>query len=215
MSTVCSECQSEVAADAAFCPQCGTQLANPTSSPETLAPKERFEAATATINNADDPPEKELWQGKYSKLAIVGAWIVAAVASLLLLIVAVFMNFTGTGWLIAIVAIVLLWLGLIGKLLYRQLSEHYYLTDQRFIHERGLLWREINRIEAIDIDDVSFQQGPIERMFGVGTVSISSSDRSHPKLDLPGIDNVHKVAEMIDETRRQERRKRGLHIESI
>ena len=215
MSTVCSECQTEVAEDAAFCHQCGTRLAEVTQSAQTLTPKERFESVTAAISNTDDTPEEELWQGQYSKLAMIGSWIAAGVVSLLLIVVAIFMDFAGTGWSIVLAAIVLLWLGLIGKLLYHQLREHYYLTDQRFVHERGILWREINRIEAIDIDDVSYQQGPIERMFGVGTITISSSDRSHPMLDLPGIEKVHEVAGMIDEVRRQERRKRGLYVESV
>ena len=101
------------------------------------------------------------------------------------------------------------------RLFYRQLAEHYYLTNRRFIHERGLLWRVIDRIEAIDIDDVSYQQGPIERLLGVGSIQIRSSDNSHPQLELLGIEKAREIAEQIDEVRRQERRKRGLHIESV
>jgi len=212
MSKVCTECQAEVSTNAIFCPQCGIRI---TEEGQNVAPKQRIEAVANAISNADDSPEKELWQGQYSKLAMIGAWIGGGVLSLALIVVAFLFAFTGIVLVIAVVAIVLLWIGLVGQLFYRQLSEHYYLTDQRFIHECGILWREINRIEAIDIDDVSFLQGPVERMFGVGTICISSSDSSHPKLDLPGIENVHKVAEMIDEVRRQERRKRGLYVESV
>ena len=200
---------------AVFCHQCGAKIANDAQSPQTLAPKERFESIAAAVTNTDDEPEQELWQGQYSRRAMFGTWIVAGLATLALLILAVAMGFGKTGWLISVAAIVLGWAGLVLQLLYRQLSVHYYLTDQRFVHEKGLLWREINRIEAIDIDDVSFQQGPVERMFGVGTVSISSSDRTHPVLDMPGIEKVHEVAGMIDDVRRQERRKRGLHIEAV
>ncbi|NOY42569.1 MAG: PH domain-containing protein [Planctomycetes bacterium] len=215
MSIVCSECQAEVADHAAFCQQCGTKLAGAAQADQSLAPKQRFEAAAAATRSTDDPPENELWQGQYSKLAMIGSWIGAGVVSLLLIVVALSMSFSSTGWSITVAAIVLLWIGLVCRLFYRQLSERYYLTDQRFIHESGILWREINRIEAIDVDDVSFQQGPIERLFGVGTITITSSDRSHPKLDLPGIEKVHMVAEMIDEVRRQERRKRGLYVEAV
>ena len=38
---------------------------------------------------------------------------------------------------------------------------------------------------------------------------------SKEEIELPGIDNVRNVASLIDETRRQERRRRGLHVESI
>ena len=108
-----------------------------------------------------------------------------------------------------------MWTGLVVRLLYLQLSRHYLLSNQRFVHERGLLCREIDRIESIDIDDVSYVQGPLERMLGVGTIRILSSDQSHPTLKLPGIENVQTVAALIDETRRQERRRRGLYVESV
>ena len=52
-------------------------------------------------------------------------------------------------------------------------------------------------------------------MFGVGSIKISSSDRSHPELVLLGIEDVKNIADTIDDVRRKERRRRGLHIESI
>jgi uncharacterized membrane protein YdbT with pleckstrin-like domain len=91
----------------------------------------------------------------------------------------------------------------------------YLLTNQRFMHESGVLRRITNRIEVLDMDDITFEQGLVERMLGVGSIRVHSSDVSHPELFLHGIDNVAEVANLIDNTRRTERRKRGLHIESI
>ena len=79
----------------------------------------------------------------------------------------------------------------------------------------GILSRRTDRIELIDIDDVSYVQGIIQRVLGVGSIKISSSDRSHPELTMIGIDQVEKIADMIDDARRLERRRRGLHIEAI
>jgi membrane protein YdbS with pleckstrin-like domain len=166
-------------------------------------------------NSADDSAERELWQGSYSKLAMIGSWAAAAAFSLALLLWAALAGFGGSGWLTTLGVIVVVWIALVLRLLYLQLSRHYYLTSQRFSHERGLLWRDIDRIEAIDIDDVSFSQGPVERLLGVGTIRILSSDQSHPTMELPGIENVRAVASLIDEVRRQERRKRGLYVESV
>jgi hypothetical protein len=42
-----------------------------------------------------------------------------------------------------------------------------------------------------------------------------SSDTSDPKLFLKGIDDVKRVADLIDDARRSERRKRGMYIESV
>ena len=62
---------------------------------------------------------------------------------------------------------------------------------------------------------MSYRQGIIERFLGVGTIEITSSDRSDPDLLLPGIDQVLMVANLMDEARREERLRRGLHIESV
>ncbi len=110
---------------------------------------------------------------------------------------------------------VLLWGGFACQLAYRKLTVKYQLTNQRFVHETGLLKRITDRIEVIDIDDVSVEQRLIERMVGVGTIKLVSSDRSHPVLMMRGIENVKDVAAKIDDLRRKERRRRGLHIESI
>ena len=55
----------------------------------------------------------------------------------------------------------------------------------------------------------------IERFFKLGTIRIVSSDRTDPQLDLKGIDDVQQVSSVLDDARRKERRRRGLHIEQI
>ena len=117
--------------------------------------------------------------------------------------------------LAALAIAVILWLCIGAFYLYERLSVDYTLTSQRFVHQKGILRRTINRVELIDIDDVTVEQGFIERMFGVGTIKVLSSDVSDPKLLLRGIDDVKRVASMIDDCRREERRKRGMYIETV
>ena len=75
--------------------------------------------------------------------------------------------------------------------------------------------RTRNRIEVIDINDVTLQQGLIERMFNVGTIHMRSSDVTHPDILLPGIEDVGRVTDLIDNTRRAERQRRGVFMENI
>ena len=100
-------------------------------------------------------------------------------------------------------------------LAYRRLSVKYRLTNQRLFHEAGILRRVTDRIEIIDVDDVTVEQGIVERMLGVGTIRVTSSDRTSPELHMPGIDHVKEVADTIDQARRAERQRRGLFIESV
>ena len=118
-------------------------------------------------------------------------------------------------WLTIFGLIGLIWLGLIGVIVYRKLSKNYEVSTQRLKHRSGILIRQVDRIEMIDIDDVSYRQGPIQALMDVGTIQLQSSDASHPNLMMRGIARVSSVANMIDEGRRLERRKHGIHVESI
>jgi uncharacterized membrane protein YdbT with pleckstrin-like domain len=177
---------------------------------------DRFRESVQTRQDKDDEEEKPLWEGRYSSKAMIGNWILAALITLALLVGLMMWDFrNGTLWLIWLCVTALMWVGLWGFLKQRQWGCKYQLTTQRFIHETGILRRVTDRIEVIDIDDVSFEQGLVERFVGVGSITITSSDRSHPELVLHGIENVKDIAGTIDDVRRKERRRRGLHIEAI
>ena len=183
-------------------------------------PRDQFASAAAEKKDAarDIPPERSLWKGGYSPKAMYGSWIVTAVVSVALLIVGfLFVSGDQAGmiWSILGAVIVALWVFVIGLCLYRRIGMSYELTTQRFIHQEGILKRTTDRIEVIDIDDVSFSQGIIQRMLGVGQIRITGSDRTHPELVLQGIDKVNEIATLIDDVRREERRRRSLHIEAI
>lgn len=173
----------------------------------------RQQVASKQASLDDHDPEENVWRGGYSGKAMFGAWLLLGLITIA--VIAAALLIADLSWLVALGVIVVIWL--IGAAVYfwRRLGVDYSLTTQRFIHKAGLLSRRTDRIEVIDIDDVSYHQGPIQRLFGVGTIVISSSDRSHPELTMVGIDRVADVAGLIDDIRRKERRRRSLHIESI
>jgi membrane protein YdbS with pleckstrin-like domain len=209
----CQHCGAEVLEGAAFCQSCGKSLRS--APPAPPIGKEHFAAAVGNRQRPDDDREAVLWEGQFSKLAMIGAWVGAGTFTLAAVVVGAMAGFDGQSWTIAVGLIIAVWFVLLLRLLYLQYTVHYSLTTQRFVHERGLLWRQVDRIETIDIDDVTVSQGPIERMLGVGTVRVMSSDKTSPEFQLVGIEDVRRVATIIDEARRNERRKRGLHIESV
>lgn len=170
-------------------------------------------AARKQANIDHDDEEDVLWAGGYSPKAMFGTWILMGIVTIALLVLPVFVPQLSMA--IAFALIGLVWV--IGGMTYayRRLGYHYELTTQRFIHQTGILSRQTDRIEVIDIDDVSFAQGPVQRMFGVGNIELTSSDRSHPHLSMSGIGDVKNVSGLIDDIRRKERRRRSLHIESI
>jgi membrane protein YdbS with pleckstrin-like domain len=206
----CQQCGAEVAQGAAFCQACGKPLTGAATFKTAAAPQADHGAAP----DAEDK-EHTLWEGRYSKLAMIDVWIYAGGLTAAVVIAGYFFQFSRQVWLYSMLAVAAGWIALLLRLVYMQLSIRYTLTNQRLLHERGLLWRQTDRIEAIDIDDVQINQGPIERMLGIGNVRLASSDQSTPQFNLVGIEDVRQVATLIDEVRRKERRKRAVHIESV
>ena len=206
---LCPSCSTTAPADSVFCPKCGHRLADPAPS-TAKTPAEKLRGDRSTNND----PERQLWHGSYSPKAMYGHWLVAIVVTLVAIALSIVLPNPIT-WMAAGVIVPLLWLCIGAFYLYERLSVEYTLTSQRFVHQTGILRRTINRVELIDIDDVTVEQGFIERMFGVGTIKVLSSDVSDPKLLLRGIDDVKRVASMIDDCRREERRKRGMYIETV
>lgn len=179
--------------------------------------RDRFNAAAAEKMGADrGAVERSLWKGGYSPRAMYGTWFTAILLTIAaIVLVALFGAEIPNVWLWTGSAILIGWCCVIFLYLSRRWGVHYELTTQRFVHQRGILVRHTDRIEVIDIDDVSYTQGIIQRMLGVGAITITSSDRSHPVLVLYGIDRVPEIAGLLDDVRREERRRRSLHIESI
>ena len=177
---------------------------------------DRFRQSVQSRQDEDDEQEDEMWKGRYSSKAMIGKWIMAALITIAMLVgVVMWGRDNGTLWLIWLCVTVVMWCGLWSFLKYRQWGCKYLLTTQRLIHEKGILKRITDRIEVIDIDDVTLEQGVIERFVGVGSVKVTSSDRSDPELWIVGIEDAKQVAGTIDDVRRRERRRRGLHIEAI
>lgn len=210
---LCTACNSEVSAESTFCPKCGKPLA--TTGDATLTASEKMKAKVESVRSSPDDPEHDLWKGGFSPKAMIFYWLLAGVVTIAAVVAGIATGNNPVVWLVGLGISVALWLAFALYLLYQRLSVEYQLTTQRLFHRKGILARVTNRVEVIDIDDVQFSQNLVERFLGVGTIRILSTDISDPKLIMLGIDDVKNVADTIDKVRRDERRRRGLHIETV
>ena len=188
--------------------------------PNSQSAKAQFVKNMTQQKPADpkDIEEKELWSGGYSGKAMFGSWLVAALVTVgmlvaMFLIGALYSN--PSAWYAFLIFTALIWVILLVMLAYQKLGHRYVLSNQRLKHRDGILVQTMNRVELIDVDDVMYKQGPIQLLLNVGDITVKSSDVSHPVLVIKGIANVRKVADLIDDARRDERRRRGVFVESV
>jgi uncharacterized membrane protein YdbT with pleckstrin-like domain len=221
---LCQTCNAEIPADAAFCPKCGertsTAPAAQVAAPTAATPADKLRAGQAA-GGIPHEPEHELWHGKYTPKAMYANWVLAALITIAAIVLAVIVP-NPAAWIAAVVAIPAIWLGLLWMLLIRRLSYDYTLTTQRFLHKRGVLNRIADQILLVDVDDITYEQGLPGRIFNFGIITLRAKDMSlAPKgadegnLTLVPIDNVQHVANLIDEARREERRKRAIYMASV
>jgi uncharacterized membrane protein YdbT with pleckstrin-like domain len=187
-----------------------------------MSAKDRLKESMAARKEAmknDDDLEEDIWEGTYSPKDMYGWWIAAGIGSVaavvLAIVLAIYGAMPGWGWGVLVGLILLTWAWLTFSLYWARWGAYYKLTSQRLIHRAGVIKQRTDRIEVIDMDDITYEQSIVQRMFDVGDVIIVSSDRTDPELRLRGISNCQEVAKLMDAARRRERVRRGIHIGAV
>jgi membrane protein YdbS with pleckstrin-like domain len=92
----------------------------------------------------------------------------------------------------------------------------YILTSQRLRLETGILSKNIEEIELYRILDTAVEQDFLDRILGIGTVTINSSDERQPVMRLLHIAQPREVREkfrQLSEARRRWRKVQEIEIQ--
>lgn len=73
----------------------------------------------------------------------------------------------------------------------------YRVTNYRIDFETGLIGKTIDSKEINRVHDVQFKQTIIDRILGVGTITLHSSDATTPTLDLRSLPEPRKLYDML------------------
>lgn len=73
----------------------------------------------------------------------------------------------------------------------------YTVTNRRTIAQTGILNRKTNEVRHIDVRNIQVNQDIFQRMFGFGSVAISSAGQSDIELTMRGVNDPQKVAATI------------------
>ncbi len=94
------------------------------------------------------------------------------------------------------------------------LNHHYRLTTQRLFVSRGILSKTIDQTEIIRIDDVRITKSLLNRLCGLGSIEVMSTDPSDRQTILQGVPAPDHVADLIRNQMRILRRK-SLFVERL
>jgi membrane protein YdbS with pleckstrin-like domain len=86
----------------------------------------------------------------------------------------------------------------------------YRITNYRIDLEHGLISNNVDTLELWHVNDIRFRQGPLDRIFRVGTITIDSDDRSTPHLELKSLPNPRPLFDSLKQRVISVKRQRGV-----
>ncbi len=170
--------------------------------------------------STDPGSEREVWSGRTHWQHFAGrlaTWALGNTALFALLAWFAsgvdWLSFGGTLWitvgLLVVSGAVLVW-----PVIATILGCRYRLTSQRLFIVRGILSQTHDQTELIRVDDVQIHKTLLDRVFGLGSIAVTSTDATDHDLLVKGIRNPEKLAEAIRNHTRALRAK-SLYVENL
>lgn len=155
---------------------------------------------------ADDPATPDLyWAGPSGWAMLPIAIVVGGASGLSWFGVPYFAEWLGLDheWTMFLLfqAILLTWLVLALHWGYRAACVVARLTPQRIYLDYGMLYRPTPPIELVSIHEVRCSQGPLGRLFHVGTVTITT--KTQRRVRFVGLHHPHAFADAIQQAMHQ------------
>ncbi len=189
--------------------------AEPASSRPSLSPQPDAAKSDSTTSS-----EELIWVGRTNWKHFAGAILVWLAGSLLWAIIVGWVAAKvdwltgGAAFWIAAVPIVLAGAKVGSKVIQGVYGQRYRLSDERLFIDRGLFSQTIDQTELIRVDDVRVRKSFSNRMLGLGSVEVLSTDLTDQTVLIEGITEAEEVAEAI-RTRMRGLRKKSLFIENL
>lgn len=155
-----------------------------------------------------DPNEQVLWRGTSSQALHLGEYLGCLVATAALIAMSAaaaaahWKARPGSGMSLAAAAPLALLapiLGYAGLLWWRNRSRVYELSSERLRMTQGILNKRTDDLELYRVRDSALLEPLVQRLFGLGTIVLQTSDRSHPAVSIEAVADSKRI---FDELRR-------------
>lgn len=150
-------------------------------------------------------PESQVWVGTPSHwvnakwYALCGLLIVAAIVLSIL-----FPPFGYASLILLLIVPFTLWKYILVR------STRYTLTSQRLRRESGVLAKQLDEVELYRVKDTQLNQTLVDRVLGIGSVLVLSSDETMPHLNLAKVPDPANFREKLRAAVEQVRLARGV-----
>lgn len=91
----------------------------------------------------------------------------------------------------------------------------YSMSDDRIFCEKGLLNMKFEEILLYSVRDISMKITLGQRIFGVGSILLQSSDKTAPVLEIKNVKNPRQVKEMIHQQVEQVKEQRRMRFGEV
>ena len=118
--------------------------------------------------------EKSIWDGTPSQLVNLPVYV-----------------FCGIFFWLVIPLFIFLWLWLVQK------NTRYELTTERLKTRHGVINKKLDDLELYRVRDSKFEQPLFLRLFGLGNITLQTSDKSHPVVVIRAIPGGEQLREQI------------------
>ncbi|NLE28115.1 MAG: PH domain-containing protein [Phycisphaerae bacterium] len=191
----CLFCGEMILAEAIKCRFCGEFVAKDAhaSSGEVLGRQGRRSLTNPPYRS--DVAEDVLLLVRPSLAAMANSFILGIV----IIAVGIFAGFmmndpSGVMVALGVGGLVVIWLG--GKIVILKCIS-WRIGQDRIEYERGVLNRSMDNLDMFRVTDVRLHCTLMDRLWGIGTVEILSSDETHPVLLLEKIRNPRKAYDFL------------------
>lgn len=147
--------------------------------------------------------ETTVWSGTPSQRGNFGFYLLCATIALVIVVAAVRLN--ASAYAHYMYALLLLPFAVAGWRWLVTRSMQYTLTDQRLKTRRGVFGRVTDDLELYRVKDSHFTQTFMQRLLGIGTINLRTTDVSTPLVAMPGMadpDALWERIRVLVETRR-------------
>jgi membrane protein YdbS with pleckstrin-like domain len=99
-------------------------------------------------------------------------------------------------WIVTLACVVLGVILLIAPILWSK-TIRYRISNYRIDYERGLFGKTIDTTELWHVEDIQFHQSFMDRILGVGTITVFASDKTSPSFPLRSLPKPREIFDAL------------------